>query len=81
MRGNSRVPLIGANAFHAFGGRVGAMDAWRPDVAREIVGNMRDTPISGAVFRDAGGAYLYPLQGIVDVNPARANCAPPDSRL
>ena len=40
--------------------------AWRLDVAREFVGNMRDTPISGAVFRDASGAYLYPLQGIVD---------------
>lgn len=66
VRGHSRVQLIGANAFHAFGGSVGDMDAWRLDVAREVVGNMRDTPISGAVFRDAGGAYLYPLQGIVD---------------
>jgi mannan endo-1,4-beta-mannosidase len=67
---NSPVQLIGANTFHVFGAGSTDMNLWNLDVAREFAGNMKENPLTGAVIKDANGAYLYALQNIVDSNRA-----------
>lgn len=65
---SNAIQLIGANAFHVFGAGGSDMASWHMDVSREFVGNVRETPLSGAVIKDSNGAYLYPLQTVVDSN-------------
>jgi mannan endo-1,4-beta-mannosidase len=62
------VQLIGVNALHVFGAGGSDMNAWKIDIVREFVGNVKENPISGAIIKDASNAYLYPLQTIVDSN-------------
>ena len=62
------VQLIGANAFHVFSAGGSDMIGWHMDIAREFIGNVKETPLSGSVIKDSNGSYLYPLQTIVDSN-------------
>jgi mannan endo-1,4-beta-mannosidase len=62
--------LIGANALHSFAAGGSDMNAWNIDIAREFVGNMKENPLSGAVIRDANGAFLHSLQAVADSNRA-----------
>lgn len=65
---SSAIQLIGANAFHIFGAGGSDMVSWHMDVSREFVGNVKETPLTGSVFKDSNGSYLYPLQAVVDSN-------------
>jgi mannan endo-1,4-beta-mannosidase len=60
--------LIGANALHSFAAGSYDMNAWNMDIAREFVGNMKENPLSGAVIRDANGAFLHALLAVADSN-------------
>lgn len=62
------VQLIGSNALHVFAAGSSDMRSWQIDIVREFIGNVKETPISGAIIKDASSAYLYPLQTIVDSN-------------
>jgi mannan endo-1,4-beta-mannosidase len=70
VRGNriynysSPVQLIGTNALHVFGGSSNDMNSWNMNVAREFVGNMKESPLTGAAIQDANGAFLHSLQEI-----------------
>ena len=68
IKNSKPVQLIGANAFHIFGGDGSDMNNWNMDLAREFVGNVKEARVTGAVFKDANGAYLYPLQSLADSN-------------
>lgn len=65
---NKPLQLIGTNSFHTFGAGGSDMNKWNIDIAREFVGNVRENPVSGPVLLDANGAYLHPLQNVVDSN-------------
>jgi mannan endo-1,4-beta-mannosidase len=62
------VQLIGANAFHTFGAGSRDMNSWNIDIAREFVGNVNETPLSGWAIKDVNGSYLHSLQAVVDSN-------------
>lgn len=70
QKASTPLQLIGANAFHVFGSGGSDMNAWNLDMAREFIGNIKETPLSGNPIKDAKGAYLYSLQNIVDSNRA-----------
>jgi mannan endo-1,4-beta-mannosidase len=65
---NTPVQLIGANSFHVFAAGSSDMNNWNMDIAREFVGNVKQSPLTGSVIQDANGAYLHPLQNVVDSN-------------
>jgi mannan endo-1,4-beta-mannosidase len=60
--------LIGANALHVFSAGSSDMNKWNIDIAREFVGNVKECPLTGNVLLDATGAYLHPLQSVVESN-------------
>lgn len=62
------VQLIGANAMHVFAAGSRDMNSWQLDIAREFIGNVKETPLTGGAIQDANGSYLYSLQTIVDSN-------------
>ncbi len=62
------VQLIGANTFHTFGAGSRDMNAWSMDIAREFVGNMKETPLTGWAIQATNGAYMHSLQAVVDSN-------------
>ena len=64
------VQLIGANAFHVFGAGSSDMNSWQLDIAREFVGNIKETKLTGIPFQDSNGSYLHSLQSVVDSNRA-----------
>lgn len=66
----SATQYIGANALHVFGGGTSDMTAWKMDIAREFVGNMKETPLQGATIQDANGAFLHSLQEVVNSHRA-----------
>lgn len=66
----SAVQYIGANALHVFGGGTSDMTAWKLDIAREFVGNMKETPLQGVTIQDANGAFLHSLQEVVNSHRA-----------
>ena len=68
LKNNQPVQLIGANAFHVFGAGSRDMNAWNLDIAREFIGNVKETPLSGGVIKDANGSWLYSLQTVADSN-------------
>ncbi|MFI0491906.1 MAG: glycosyl hydrolase family 5, partial [Flavobacterium sp.] len=41
------VQLIGANAFHTFGGTSNDMNSWNIDIVREFIGNVKENPLTG----------------------------------
>ncbi|HWH72032.1 MAG TPA: cellulase family glycosylhydrolase, partial [Candidatus Sulfotelmatobacter sp.] len=62
----------GANALDVYSvteSDMQAMDSWGLDIVREVVGNMRDNPLSGGP-QNIGGSWLYSLQSIVDAHRA-----------
>ena len=61
---NNPVQLIGADAFHVFSAGRSDMNKWDIDIAREFVGNVKQSPLSDNVLQDATGAYLHPLQTV-----------------
>jgi len=65
---SSPIQLVGANAFQVFSAGSSDMNGWNLDIAREAIGNPKETPLSGGVIKDANGAYLYSLQTVVDSN-------------
>jgi mannan endo-1,4-beta-mannosidase len=65
---NTAVQLMGANAFHVFGAGGSDMNKWQIDIVREFIGNMKETPLTGTVIRDANNAYLHPMQVVADSN-------------
>ncbi len=62
------IQVIGANAFHVFSAGSEDMNAWNMDIAREFIGNIKETQLNGSPIKDANGSYLYSLQSIVDGN-------------
>ena len=62
------IQLIGANTFHVFGAGSADMNSWNLDIAREFIGNIKETPLTGNPIQDSHGAYLYSIQNIVDEN-------------
>lgn len=62
------VQLVGANTFHIFGAGGSDMNSWHMDIAREFVGNVKETPLTGSEIKDSNGSYLYSLQTVVDSN-------------
>lgn len=62
------VQLIGANTFHVFSAGSADMNSWNLDIAREFIGNIKETPLSGNPIQDSHSKYLYSLQNIVDEN-------------
>jgi len=68
LKNNQPVQLIGANAFHVFGAGSRDMNAWNIDIAREFIGNVKETPLSGSVIKDSNGSWLYSLQTVADSN-------------
>ena len=62
------VQFIGANAFHIFGAGGSDMNAWKIDLAREFIGNIKETPLSGYPLKDANGSYLHSMQTVADSN-------------
>ena len=68
LKNNQPIQLIGANAFHVFGAGSRDMNAWNLDISREFIGNVKETPLSGGVIKDANGSWLYSLQTVADSN-------------
>lgn len=64
------VQLIGVNAFHVFGAGGSDMNSWHLDIAREFVGNIKETRLTGYPYKDSNGSYLHSLQSVVDSNRA-----------
>jgi mannan endo-1,4-beta-mannosidase len=62
------IQLIGANAFHVFSAGSADMNSWNIDLAREFIGNIKETQLQGNPIKDNNGAYLYSLQSIIDGN-------------
>lgn len=62
------IQLIGSNAFHIFSAGGSDMNSWNIDIAREFIGNVKEAPLTGNVILDANGAYLHPLQHVIDSN-------------
>jgi mannan endo-1,4-beta-mannosidase len=60
--------FIGANAMHTFGGNSNDMTAWKMDIVREFVGNVKEQPLSGNPIQDSNGVWLHTLQEVVDNN-------------
>lgn len=65
---SKNIQLIGANTFHVFSAGSADMNSWNLDIAREFIGNSKETPISGNPIQDTQGKYLYSLQNIVNEN-------------
>ncbi len=70
QKSSTPIQLLGANTFHVFGSGGSDMNAWNLDIAREFIGNVKETPLAGNTIKDANGAWLYSLQNIVDSNRA-----------
>ncbi|MBP6182630.1 cellulase family glycosylhydrolase [Flavobacterium sp.] len=62
------IQLLGANAFHVFSAGSTDMNSWNIDIAREFIGNIKETQLQGNPIKDTNGAYLYSLQSIIDSN-------------
>ena len=62
------IQLVGANAFHVFSAGSTDMNSWNIDIAREFIGNIKETQLEGNPIKDNNGAYLYSLQSIIDGN-------------
>ena len=62
------IHLIGVNSFHTFGAGSNDMNSWNIDLAREFIGNAKETPLIGTPIQDSNGAYLHSLQSVVDGN-------------
>lgn len=65
---SKNIQLIGANTFHVFGVGSADMNSWNLDIAREFIGNIKETPLTGNPIQDSNGKYIYSLQNIVDEN-------------
>lgn len=65
---SKNIQLIGANTFHVFGAGSADMNSWNLDIAREFIGNVQETPLTGNPIQDNNGKYIYSLQNIVDEN-------------
>lgn len=62
------IQLVGINTFHVFGIGSQDMNAWNLDIAREFIGNIQETPLTGNPIKSSQGSYLYSLQAMVDEN-------------
>jgi mannan endo-1,4-beta-mannosidase len=62
------IQLLGANAFHVFSAGSTDMNSWNIDIAREFIGNIKETQLQGNPIKDTNGAYLYSLQSVIDGN-------------
>ena len=65
---SKNIQLIGVNTFHVFGSGSADMNSWNLDIAREFIGNIKETPLTGNPIQDSNGKYIYSLQNIVDEN-------------
>lgn len=65
---SKNIQLIGVNTFHVFGAGSADMNSWNLDIAREFIGNIKETPLIGNPIQDSNGKYIYSLQNIVDEN-------------
>lgn len=65
---SKNIQLIGANTFHVFGVGSADMNSWNLDIAREFIGNIKETPLIGNPIQDSNGKYIYSLQNIIDEN-------------
>ena len=69
LQNGQPVQFKGVNALNTFGiGDHNLMDEWRIEIVREFIGNLREQPIAGDAIQGANGAWLHPLQNIVDEN-------------
>ena len=63
------IHIKGVNALHSFGlENMSLLEEWQVKVAREFIGNLREQPIDGEPIQAANGAWLHPLQQIVERN-------------
>jgi mannan endo-1,4-beta-mannosidase len=44
------------------------MNSWNLDIAREFIGNVKETPLMGNPIQDSNGKYIYSLQNIINEN-------------
>ncbi|MGY6560279.1 MAG: cellulase family glycosylhydrolase [Nitritalea sp.] len=59
----------GVNAMQSFGlVDQTLMDAWNIQIVREFIGNFNEQPLAGGPVQGTDGAWLHPLQTIVDAN-------------
>lgn len=65
---SKNIQLIGVNTFHVFSAGSADMNSWNLDIAREFIGNIKETPLTGNPIQDNNGKYLYSLQNIIDEN-------------
>lgn len=64
--------LNGVNALNSFGiSNHELFQDWNIKIVREFIGNLREQPISGSTIQASNGAFLHPLQNIVDANRAQ----------
>jgi len=62
----------GVNAMNTFGpGNPEEMTSWNIGIVREFIGNLREQPVTGAPVQASNGAWLHPLQAIVDRNKSQ----------
>lgn|GEM_PF-6952187 len=62
----------GVNAMHIFGGDGSDMVAWDVQIVREFISNPAEQPLADdGVVEDSTGAWLHPLEGILDRNRDR----------
>jgi len=70
VKNKSRRTWRGADTMFTFGGSSDDMSSWGMDIAREVITNMRDNPITGEGGLPVNGQWLHPLQKIVSDNRA-----------
>ncbi len=68
LNNQNPIQLFGVNAFHVFGAGSADMANWQINIVREFVGNIKESPLTGAPILDSNGQYLHSLQAIVDSN-------------
>jgi mannan endo-1,4-beta-mannosidase len=73
LRDGQPVVLRGVDALEVFGLNEKdpkLMDEWKVQIVREVVNKMHEQPIAGSAKQAPGGAWLHPLQTIVDKHRA-----------
>ena len=65
---SKNIQLIGANTMHVFSAGSADMNSWNLDIAREFIGNIKETPLTGFPIQDSHGTYLYSIQNMIDEN-------------
>lgn len=72
MKNGAPAVFKGVNAMQTFGLTDSTLlQEWEVEITREFIGNLREQPIDGGAIQGSDGAWLHPLQTIVDANRAQ----------